>query len=228
MNKTLRAALLILTLTPLLQAQSEFSPQAMLKPKANVLYTIPPNLEARAAYDTLGDKAGINMVYVPAFKQDVPVLVRIEGQTFFEAMERLSAETKTFWFPWDSKTIILAPDTQQYRRDLEPLTFKTFYLGRDATPEIILNSVNALRTRMQMRSVFQQEGAKAIVVRDTAARVVEAERILSEVGGQSLPLPATTATAFPGNSTLFLQIAENGKGRRVVPTTQSHLEKVLV
>jgi len=228
MDKTFRAALLILTLTPLLQAQSEFSPQAMLKPKAGILYTIPPNLEARAAYDTLGTRAGINMVYIPAFKQDAPVLVRIESQSFFDAMERLSAETRTFWFPWDGKTIILAPDTQQYRRDLEPLTFKTFYLGRDATREVILDSLNALRTRMQMRGVFQQEGAKAILVKDTAARVAEAERILSEIGGQSLPLAATIATAFPENATSFLFIAEAGKGHRVVPSTQSHLEKTLV
>src|SRR6185436_8013852 len=100
--------------------------QIMLKPKTLGLYTIPPNLDARGAYDAIGAKAGVNMVYLPAFKQDTPVVLRIEGQTFFEAMDRLSQETKTFWFPWDSKTVVLAPDTQAARSDFEPLIFKTF------------------------------------------------------------------------------------------------------
>jgi hypothetical protein len=227
MTKTFQSAVLILALASRLHAQSEFSPQAMLKPKPGVLYTIPPNLDARGAYDTLGAKSGINMVYLADFKQDTPVVLRIEGQTFFEAMSRLSEETKTFWFPWDSKTIVLAPEGQRYRRDLEPLTFKIFYLGKDTTPEVMLKSVTALRTQLQMRGVMQQEAAKAIVVRDTAANVAAAERILSEVSGQSLPLPATTALAFPENTTFFVLLAENGKARRVVPSTQSHLENTL-
>jgi len=227
MNKAISAALLVLTLTIQLHAQAEFSPQAMLKPKITGPYTIPPNVDARAAYDTLGARAGFNMVYVPAFKEDTPIVLRIEAPTFFEAMNRLSEQTKTFWFPWDSKTIVLAPDTLQYHRDLEPQTLRTFYLGKDVPRDVLSSTVNALRARLQMRSVFQQEGANAIVVWDTAANVAAAERIIAEVEGQRLPLPTTTATAFPINNTLFLLISENGKVRRVVPSTQSHLENTL-
>lgn len=227
MTKTISAALLALTLATQLHAQSEFSPQAMLKPKISGPYTIAPNLDARGAYDTLGAKAGFNMVYAPAFKQDTPVVLRIEAPTFFEAMDRLSEQTKTFWFAWDSKTIILAPDAPRYRLELEPQTFRTFYLGRDVTRDVLSSTVTALRTRLQRQKVFHQEGANAIAVWDYGANVATAERIISEVAGQSLPLPTTTATAFPENSTLFLLISENGKVRRVVPSTQSHLESTL-
>jgi hypothetical protein len=227
MTKTTSAALLALTLATQIHAQSEFSPQAMLKPRISGPYAIAPNLDARGAYDSLGAKAGINMVYVPAFKQDTPVALRIEAPTFFEAMDRLSEQTKTFWFAWDSKTIILAPDAPRYRLELEPQTFRAFYLGRDVTRDVLSNTVTALRTRLQMRKVFQQEGANAIAVWDTAANVAAAERIISEAGGQSLPLPTTMATAFPENSTFFLLISENSKVRRVVPSTQSHLENTL-
>src|SRR5262245_49309466 len=101
MKRTLLAALALLLAALSLHAQSEFSPQSMLKPKVSGVYTVPPNVDARAAFDALGIRAGINMVYIPAFKQDVIIPVRIEGRDFFDAMARLAEQTKTYWFAWN-------------------------------------------------------------------------------------------------------------------------------
>lgn len=70
MTKTIRASLLILALTSGLDAQSEFALQTLLKPKFTGLYSVPPNLDARAGYEMLGDRAGINVVFHPGFKPD--------------------------------------------------------------------------------------------------------------------------------------------------------------
>ena len=87
MNKVISSALLVLSLTAALHAQSEFAPQALLKPKFTGLYSIPPNLDARAGYDTLGARAGINIIFAPGFKPETVIPLRVEGQTFFEAMD---------------------------------------------------------------------------------------------------------------------------------------------
>jgi hypothetical protein len=226
MKQTLLAMILILSTSVALQAQSEFSPQAMLKPKTSGLFSIPPNLTAREAFDNLGSKAGINMVYIPAFKQDAVIPVRIDGQDFFDAMKRLSAETKTFWFAWDSKTVILTPDTQQYRRDLEPNTYKIIYLP-NTKPEKINEIAVTIRSRGEFRGIFQAPEGHAMVVKGLQATVASAEKILSEVSGEALPLRANAPVAFPENDTYFELIAENGKARRVLPPTQSQLEKNL-
>jgi hypothetical protein len=226
MNKLL-ALLLILTLATGLQAQSEFAPQILLKPRVSGPFTIPLSLDVRSVYDTLGSRAGINMVFHPAFKGETSVPLRVEGQTFFEAMDNLSSQTGNFWFAWDSKTIVIAADTPQYHRDLEPLTHKTFYLGSNVTAEAVPNIATALRTRLRT-GVHPVEGAKAIIVLNTASKVSEAEQLISEMSNQPLPVPSSAPTAFPDNSPFYVLLAEGGKVRSVVPSTRAHLENMLV
>jgi hypothetical protein len=83
MNRTLFASFLVLSVAAGVYAQSEFAPQTLLKPRTTVIYSIPPNVDARTGYDLLGTRSGINMVYVSSFKPDTPVPLRIEGQTNF-------------------------------------------------------------------------------------------------------------------------------------------------
>jgi hypothetical protein len=228
MNKALSALFLILTLATGLHAQSEFSPQVLLKPRVSGPYMIPLSPDVRSAYDTLGTRAGINMVFHPGFKADIAAPVRVEGQTFFEAMDNLSRQTGNFWFAWDSKTIVVAADTPQYHRDLEPLTHKTFYLANSTTREALLNIVTALRTRHMMRGVMPVQGAQAIIVYDTASKVSGAEQVIAEMTNQALPISSSAPIAFPENSPSHVLLAESGKVRKVVPSNQAHMENMLV
>jgi hypothetical protein len=227
MNKALSALLLVLTLGTGLHAQSEFSPQVLLKPKVSGPFTIPLSPDVRSAYDSLGSRAGINMVFHPGFKADIAAPLRVEGQTFFEAMDNLSRQTGNFWFAWDSKTIVIAADTPQYHRDLEPLTQKTFYLGNNVATEALGNIQTALRIRLQVVASLVK-GAKAIIVKDTATKVSAAEQLIAEMSNHALPLPSSTPTAFPDNNLYYLLLAEGGKVRRVVPSNQAHMENMLV
>jgi hypothetical protein len=225
MKKTLSATLLMLLCAAVLFAQSEFSPESMLKPKASGLYTTAPNLTVREAYDALGAKAGFNMVYTPDFKQDPFVPFRIEGQDFFDAMKRLSEETKTFWFAWDNKTIVLAPDTLQNRRDLEPNTFKIVYLP-NATPQQFTDISTAARAR-QLRGFYASDPHKAVALFGTPPSIAAAEQLISEITKESLPLRASAPVAIPENGTIFELASENGKTRRVVPANRTYLENTL-
>jgi hypothetical protein len=223
MTKTISAALLILTLATGLHAQTEFSPQTMLKPRATGLLTVPVNINARAAYEMLGDRAGINMVFAQSFQADIPVALRVEGQTFFEAMDRLSQQTGTFWSAWDSKTVILGPDTQQFHRDIEPIIFKVFYLDGSSTIELATRIHDTLRARIKARSILLAQESQAIVVKGTVADITAAEQIISEMSLRSLPIPSAAASAAPDNSTMYLLVAENGKARQIVASTRAHM-----
>ena len=229
MNKTLFAGLLSLVLATGLHAQSAFAPQTLLKPKFTGLYSVPPNLDAHAAYDMLGDRAGINMVFFPGFKADTVIPLRVEGQTFFEAMDRYSAQTGNFWFAWDDKAVIVAQDTPAAHRDVDPQTLKIFYLNASTKEESVTEIANALRSRLGLRGIYSTASGKAILVKDTPATLAQVERVISEVSPQSLPLASTAPLRFPTPSagTKFLSIAENAKVRRILPSIQSHLENQL-
>jgi hypothetical protein len=223
MTKAISAALLILTLAAGVCAQSEFSPQNMLKPRTTGLVTIPVNINARAAYEMLGERAGINMVFAQSFKADTPVALRVEGQTFFEAIEQLSEQTGTFWSAWDSKTVVLGPDTQQFRRDIEPVIFKIFYLDGSSTNELAAKIQDTLRSRLKAYSILLSQEGKTIVVKGTAADITAAEQIISEISLRSLPIPSAAASAAPNNNTIYLLVAENGTVRQIVPSSRAHM-----
>ena len=227
MNKVISSALLILSLTAALHAQSEFAPQALLKPKFTGLYSIPPNLDARAGYDTLAARAGINMIFAPGFKPETVIPLRVEGQTFFEAMDRYSQQTENFWFAWDNKTVIVAPGTLTARRDWEPLTLKIFYLDAGVRDEVLANIANTVRTSLQIGGgLYFSASAKAITIYATPSAIAEAERMIAEMSLRNPPLPSSAPLRF-GLGTKFLSIAEGGKVRRVIPATESHMENVL-
>jgi hypothetical protein len=227
MNRLISSALLILSVVTAVHAQAEFAPQTLLKPKFTGLYSIPPNLDARSAYNLLGARAGINIVYYPSFKAETAVPLRIEGENFFEAMDRYSQQTENFWFAWDNKTVIVAPNTQASRRDLEPLIFKIIYLDPNTRDEAFANIANTVRTGLQTRGVYFSLSAKAISIHGSASSIAAAERMISEMSLQSLPLSSSAPLRFAETGTRFLSIAENGAVRRVVPATQSHMENML-
>ena len=227
MNRLLFASVLALSLGTALYGQSEFAPQAMLKPKFSGLYSIPPNLDARSAYELLASRAGINIVFYPSFKPETVVPLRIDGQTFFEALDRYSEQTENFWFAWDNKTVIVAPNTPAARRDLDPLIFKIIYLDTNTRDEVVANIANTVRTGLQSRGVYFSLSAKAISIHGSASNVAAAERMISEMSLQSLPLSSSAPLRFAETGTRFLWIAENGAVRRIVPATQSHMENML-
>ena len=227
MAKSLLTMFLALSMGSLLHAQSEFVPQALLKPRFSGPYSIPPNVDARTGYDTLGAGAGINIVYHPAFKPDVAVPLRIEGPTFFETIDRFSTQTGNFWFAWDNKTVIVAPDNQAARRDVEPWIFKLIYLDPNIRNEDFFKIANTVRTNLQLRGLYFSTTAKAITLHGNAGTIEAAERSISELSFHALPLNASTPIRFPEVRTSFMSIVENGTVRRVVPATQSHMEKML-
>ena len=227
MAKILLTTFLILSTAAAVTAQSEFAPRTMLKPRIPGPYTIAPNVDARTGYDTLGSRAGINMVYHPDFKADTAVLLRIEGQTFFDIMDKFSTQTGNFWFAWDSKTVIVAPDNLATRRDLEPLVFKIFYLNPSLRTEDVANIANTLRVQQQLRSFWVAPSAKAITIHGNASTIETAERLISELSLQALPLNASSPLRFAAIDRSLVWLADNGTVRRIVPATQAHMEKML-
>src|SRR5262245_33932933 len=127
----LLSVLFTLLLAPTLQTdrpRNEFSPEVFLKPKVAGPYTMPANGLAGNSFETLAERAGLNVVFYRGFNPDTPNPLRIENATIVEAFDQLAAQTQNFWFPWNSKTIVVAPDNAQVRRTIEPLMTKTIYL----------------------------------------------------------------------------------------------------
>lgn len=223
-------ALLTLTLVPVLQTSNpvnEFSPELLLKPKTTTArFTIPANTDARTSFERLADGAGLNIVFYRGFVPDTPALLRLENATIVDAFNQTAAQTGNFWFPWNSSTVIVAPDNPQVRAAIEPRLTKAIYMDSGWTPNNINFIMNVLRDRYQFRNIFQNEDARAFLIRDTPARVALAEEQITLVSS-GLPRPTSDPLSYPEANNSFLSIAEKGVVRKVVPSNRAHLEKTL-
>jgi len=124
-------------------------------------------------FDILSSLSGINFILDEDVRGENTTLF-LERATFAQALELLLRMNKLDKKVLNSKTIILFPKTRDKQKQFEDQLIHTFYLSNiDAK-----KAVNLLRTMLQVRKIYVNEGLNAIVIRDTPAVIKLAQKIL--------------------------------------------------
>ena len=150
----------------------------------------------RATFERLAHAAGLNVIFDPDFRSLNGYSFKVDNLDALDAMDVLALQTRVFWEPVDSKTILVAPDNQTKRRDFQNVSVKTFYLPNVSQVELV-EIVTALRTLLNARYLASVADSNAIVMRDNANKLALAERIITDLrkfGG------VVTAAGFPAGS----------------------------
>jgi general secretion pathway protein D len=124
-------------------------------------------------YRALGNAFGINVLFDQAVKDD-RITIELRDVTAQAAIERVMQAANHFYKVLDEKTIIVIPDNPQARRDYEDLVIRTFYLSNGDAEQV----TNVVRTMIEARNVFPLKALNAITIRDTADKVMIAEKII--------------------------------------------------
>lgn len=120
--------------------------------------------DTRALYDAIGKAFGITMSY----DQALPVKqVRFEVQQvdFDTAMMLAGKLTRTFWSPLSNKLVIVADDTQEFRRQYERMSVQTFFVNNVVAPTDLNDLVNVMRTIFDVKLVSMEPGKNVITLR---------------------------------------------------------------
>jgi general secretion pathway protein D len=136
--------------------------------------------DTKVIYETIGKLAGINVLFDPDYTSR-RVKLDLNGVTLNQALDILALESKTFWRPVTSNTIFVASDTVAKRKELEQNVIKTFYLSNISTPTELQDTVNAIRTLVEISRIQQLPSQGAIVVRGTPDQVALAEKIIDDI-----------------------------------------------
>ncbi len=178
-----------------------------------------PDTNIKKIYAALGAAAGINIIYDPQLKDDKFTL-DLRGMTFQKALETAMRQAGHFYKVIDEKTILIAQDTQQNRKEYEDLVIRTFFLSNGDVKDVSA----MVRSILDLRRLGTIPALNAIIIRDTADKVAVAERLIevndkakSEVVvdvellqvntdklldlGTSLGATSVTATVVPGTGT---------------------------
>jgi general secretion pathway protein D len=192
----------------------------MLNPSSTkpIDVTFPPDSNIKKIYTALGAAAGINVIYDPQLKDD-KFSLDLRGMTFQKALETAMRQAGHFYKVIDEKTILIAQDTQQNRKEYEDLVIRTFFLSNGDVKDVS----QMVRSILDLRRLAVIPQLNAVVIRDTADKVAVAERLIEvndkaksevvvdvellqistdqliDLGAQlSNQQPLTTATVVPG------------------------------
>jgi len=147
----------------------------MLNPASDkpIDVAFPPDTNMKKIYQSLCAAAGINVIFDPQLKDDKYTL-DLRGMSFQKALEVAMRQAGHFYKVLDERTIIVAQDTQQNRREYEDLVIRTFFLSNGDVKDVSA----MVRGVLDMRRLQTINALNAIVIRDTADKVSVAERLI--------------------------------------------------
>jgi general secretion pathway protein D len=134
------------------------------------------NASSRMVFMALGRLAGVSLVFDPAFR-DAPISLDLRNLSFEEALESVTASTRTFYRVTARQTITIIPDTPPKRREYEELIVRTFYLSNADLKEVI----DLLRVVVDVRQISPITATNAIALKDTPERIAAAGRLIAAI-----------------------------------------------
>ena len=132
-----------------------------------------PRTTSRELYQMLAKLADVNLIFDPDF-ESAPAHVDLRGSSLREALDAISASTRTFWRVTAPRTVTIAPDTAAKRREYQAEVVRTFYLSNADIKE----TIDLLRVVVDARQVFATTATNSITIRDTPERVEAVGRLL--------------------------------------------------
>ena len=146
--------------------------------KANKSFNL--ETDVKSAYEQVAQAFGLKATFDPDL-QARNTRLHLQDVDFYTAMKVLGMETGTFWNAVDSKQFLVAPDTAEKRRLLEPEIEQTIPLTSSVTSTDIGEVVRVIRDLTGLTHVNQGNAQHAITVRGTVQRVHLAEEIVNNL-----------------------------------------------
>jgi len=120
--------------------------------------------------------ADMNVVFDPAFRE-APITIDLRNSTFEDALNAVTASTRTFYRVTGPRTVTIAPDTPAKRREYEEEIVRTFYLSNADLKE----TIDLLRIVVDARRIAGVPATNAITIKDSPERVAAAGRVIAAI-----------------------------------------------
>ncbi len=131
-------------------------------------------------YKTIGKLGGFNILMDPEYKP-TKITFELKDVTVREALNMLSVQSKTFWRPLSSNTIMVAADNSGKRKELEQSVMKTFYLRNAATPADLQEAAGTLKGILDINKIQVTPELRSLTIRGTPDQMVLAQRLLADI-----------------------------------------------
>ncbi len=134
---------------------------------------------ARVVFEQLGQLYGVKVRVDDALPHR-PFELRLDGADFFTALRIACQIAGAFWVVQPDGSILVLQDNADMRARYEPPVERSYDIS-GATPEELAEVVRLLREVLDMRSIRSDLRSNTITIRDTAPRLLVAERLLAQI-----------------------------------------------
>jgi hypothetical protein len=120
--------------------------------------------DTQALYEEIARQFGLDVAF-DADLRPQRVTFQVRDVDFPTAMELAGDATHTFWHPLSSHIFFIAEDTQQKRREYEPLVVRTIALPASETPEQVTEISRLIREMTGILRVEVDEAHRTLTLR---------------------------------------------------------------
>jgi tetratricopeptide (TPR) repeat protein len=136
--------------------------------------------DTRGAFEEVAKQFGVTASFDPDLRQK-QIRFRVNDLDFETAMRVLCQQTDTFWFPVDVHSFLVADDTAQKRRELEPSVVRTVTISSLATPEQLTELTRIARDITGITRTQLDTRTRTLTLRGSPAAVALAARLIGEL-----------------------------------------------
>ena len=147
---------------------------------SNMPVTLHLDTTTDVIYKTIAKLAGINVLFDPEYKPQ-KLSFDLKDVSVRESMDMLALQSKTFWRPLSSNTILISSDTTSKRKEFEQNVMKTFYLRNPATQADLQQVASTLKTILDISRVQVTPEQRSLTLRCTPDQMVLAQKLLSDI-----------------------------------------------
>lgn len=161
------------------EAQSAAGPAA-LKLKSDFPVSIHMTASSDVIYKTIGKLAGLNVLIDPDYKPQ-KVTFELSDVGLRDALSMIAIQSKTFWRPLSSNTILVSADSGAKRKELDQSVMKTFYLRNASTPADLQQAAGTLKGILDITHIQVTPELRSLTLRGTPDQMVLAQKLLEDI-----------------------------------------------
>jgi Flp pilus assembly secretin CpaC len=157
---------------------TEISGLPRLQPQGGK-HTINLRGDTKTVYEQLATLFGVKAAFDPDLTAR-NVRLGLDDVDFYTAVSLLGAQTGTFWRPLNPTLLLVAPDTQEKRRQYGLEAQQTFPLSSAVGPEDVTEMLRVLRDITGATHIELDTHSRTITMRDTLERLAVAGELIRQ------------------------------------------------
>jgi len=148
--------------------------------RENVPVSIQMTSTVDTIYKTIAKLGGLNVLLDPEYKPP-KITFELTDVTVHDALEMLAIQSRTFWRPLSSNTILISADSSSKRKELQQSVMKTFYLRNAATPADLQEAAGTLKGILDISHIQATPELRSLTLRGTPDQMVLAQKLLDDI-----------------------------------------------